>query len=335
MCCTNLSDFVANLHALNGNCSTSGNHTSKLGYLNHPVTSIIYIVTAVLCILLSLVTHFKYNSVTVLNLRVRSNVISNVAWIAYLVVLVLRSTLGAVIYGITQANDRNHQVRLTVYFIADGVLKSLEILCLSLALYHQWRYRSAGFIQQEINSFNSGEYSVSGSEYGVLIARQLMSYKAAALFVTQFILAMLFLTLLEALHVKEKTLEPLYWTYMGLLWTQSITAIVWVILIATNKNEDGPTLVTKLLLVVGVVITLPGDIPSFVWSSCITSHKCIPWYYLTYYDLALFLSIPSVIIFFLVLRTEFLRLDQEAQYSVLGGEVDSLFSIHSQSTEHS
>ncbi|KAJ7391129.1 hypothetical protein OS493_020154 [Desmophyllum pertusum] len=135
--------------------------------------------------------------------------------------------------------------------------------------------------------------------------------------------------------LKRKLLKPLYWTYMGLLWTQSITAIVWVILIATNKNEDGPTLVTKLLLVVGVVITLPGDIPSFVWSSCITSHKCIPWYYLTYYDFALFLSIPSVIIFFLVLRTEFLRLDQEAQYSVLGGEVDSLFSIHSQSTEHS
>ncbi|KAJ7391128.1 hypothetical protein OS493_020153 [Desmophyllum pertusum] len=167
--------------------STSGNHTSKLGDLNHqqvinPVTSIIYIVTAVLCILLSLVTHFKYNSVTVLNLRVRSNVISNVAWIAYLVVLVLRSTLGAVIYGITQANDRNHQVRTDSLF------------------YSRWCFEVfGGFIQQEINSFNSGEYSASGSEYGVLIARQLMSYKAAALFVTQFILAMLFLTLLEAL----------------------------------------------------------------------------------------------------------------------------------------
>lgn len=31
---------------------------------------------------------------------------------------------------------------------------------------------------------------------------------------------------------------------------------------------------------------------------------------MTCYDIALFLSIPSVIIFFLVLRTEFLRLDQ-------------------------
>ncbi|KAJ7391150.1 hypothetical protein OS493_020180 [Desmophyllum pertusum] len=178
--------FRGYLHALNGNCSTSGNHTSKLGYLNHPVTSIIYIVTAVLCILLSLVTHFKYNSVTVLNLRVRSNVISNVAWIAYLVVLVLRSTLGAVIYGITQANDH-------------GVLKSLEILCLSLALYHQWRYRSAGFIQQEINSFNSGEYSVSGSEYGRLNSKATDELQSCSFVCDTIHLGNVFLTLLEAL----------------------------------------------------------------------------------------------------------------------------------------
>ncbi|KAL9980494.1 hypothetical protein ACROYT_G009094 [Oculina patagonica] len=329
MCCTNSSNFVADLHGLNGNCS--GKDTAvKLGELHHPVTSIIYITIAAVCILSSLVTHFKYNSVTVLNLKVRSNVISNVAWIAYFTVLFVRSVVGAVIYGITSKND-NQPTKLMVYFIADGALKSLEVLCLSWALHHQWKYRSAGFIQQEINSFNSGEDSVLGSDL-VIATRKFMNYKAGILFVTQFLLAILFLILLEAL---QKTLEALYWTFIGLLWTQCITTVVWVILIATNRNEEGPTLMTKILLVVGVVIILPGDIPSFVWSFCILSCKCIPWAFLTVFDFALFLSIPSVIIFFLVLRTEFLRLDQEAQYSVLGGEVDSLFSVHSQSTERS
>lgn len=39
----------------------SGNDTFKLGKLHHPVTSIIYVTTAFLCILLGLATHFKYN----------------------------------------------------------------------------------------------------------------------------------------------------------------------------------------------------------------------------------------------------------------------------------
>lgn len=331
MCCTNLTNFVADLHSLNGNCSK---HTHKLDNLNHPVTSIIYVTTAFLCILLSLVTHFKYNSVRVLNLTVRSHVISNTAWIVYLAVLFLRSALGAVIYGMTPAQEEDKPLKLMVYFIADGALKSLEVLCLLWALHHQWKYRSSGFFQQEINSFNSGEYSLTGSDHGIRPNR-LFKSKSGALFVIQFLFAMLFLILLETLFYRNERsegLKALYWTYLGMVWIQCITTIVWVISIAKNRHEEGPTLITKILLVVAVIILLPGDIPSFVWSFCIQC-KCHPWSFLTWYDIALFLSIPSVIIFFLVLRTEFLRLDQEAQYSVVRGEVDSLFSVHSQSTD--
>ena len=41
--------------------SGSRDHTVKLYSLNHPVTSIIYVTIASLCILLGLLTHFKYN----------------------------------------------------------------------------------------------------------------------------------------------------------------------------------------------------------------------------------------------------------------------------------
>lgn len=318
---------LSDIHALNGNCTSNGT-LHHLGKLEHPITSFIYIVTAILCILFSIVTHLKYNRVTVLNLTVQSNVISNNAWIAYFIVVFVRSTLGAGIYGATSANENEQAVRLNVYFIADGVLKSLEIFCLLCALNHQWKYRSAGFLQQEIRSLNLGQDSESdsGSQYRLIV--KVSRYKATTLFVAQFLLVILFLILLEALNVHARQVEALYWTYMALFWTQASLTIIWVISIVTNENEDGPTLVTKFFLAAGVFITLPGDIPSFVWSSCMKCN-CEPWPFLTSYDFALFLLIPAVIIFFLVLRKEYLRLDQEAQYSVLGDEVDSLFSVHS------
>jgi len=242
--------------------------------------------------------------------------------------------VGSVIYAIT-AKESSHPKRLTVYFIADGALKSLEVLCLTWALNHQWVYRSEGFMQQEINSFNADEFSASGSEHGVVsvATRTIKNNKAGVLFVGQFILAMLFMILLEEPnHVNKKEPGLFYWIYIALFWTQCISAVVLVILIAKNKNDDGPTFVVKLLFVVGVVFTLPGDIPSVIWSSCMNC-KFKPC--LTCFDFALFFSIPAAVIFFVVSRAEFLRLDQEAQYSVLGGEVDSLFSVHSQTIAES
>ena len=49
-------------------------------------------------------------------------------------------------------------------------------------------------------------------------------------------------------HRKERTegLEALYWTYLGMVWIQCITTVVWVISIAKNRHEDGPTLMTKV-----------------------------------------------------------------------------------------
>ncbi|XP_073257256.1 uncharacterized protein [Porites lutea] len=298
----------------------------------HPTTSSIYITTAALCLLLSTVTQFKYNSVKVLNVTVRSKVISNIPWITYFIVLFMRSVVGAVIYAITPPNDSSHyKSQLTAYFMADGFLKSLEVLCLLWALNHQRIYRSGGFMQQEVNSLNSEDLSSSSQHGGFSAAtRTLKNSKTEAVFMAQFIFAILFMILLEELKEVNKDKPGLfYWIYMFFFWSQCISTVVLAVLIAAKRNEDGPTFVVKLLVIAGVVFTLPGDIPSFIWSTCL-SCSCSPKYFLTAYDIALFLSIPSIIIFFVVLRTEFLRLDQETQYRVIGGEVDSLFSVHSE-----
>ena len=45
---------------------------------------------------------------------------------------------------------------------------------------------------------------------------------------------------------KPEGLEALYWTYLGMVWIQCITTVVWVISIAKNRHEEGPTLMTKV-----------------------------------------------------------------------------------------
>lgn len=326
---------LTSLHVLNGNCNGSnysGTYYSGTPY--HPVTFSIYIVTAVLCVLFSAVAFLKYNSVTVLNVTVRSNVISNNAWIAYFIVMFIRSVVGA---GIYSSATQHFRVGLQVYFIADGVLKSFEVFCLLCALNHQWQFRSSGFLMQEIRSLNSGGHSTTSSETGSRtgITTMFSSKKVIILFTVQVLLVILFLTLLEACMCSY--LRQLFWTYMALFWTQALLTIIWVILIFWYDDEEGPTLMTKIFLAGGVFITLPADIPSIVWSSCIDDiHRiCEPWKYFTSYDLALFLLIPALIIFFLVLRKEYLRLDQEAKYSMLGAEVDSLFSEYSHNSQQS
>lgn len=44
----------------------------------------------------------------------------------------------------------------------------------------------------------------------------------------------------------SECLKALYWTYLGMFWIQCTTTIVWVILIAKNRYEEGPTLMTKV-----------------------------------------------------------------------------------------
>lgn len=45
----------------------------------------------------------------------------------------------------------------------------------------------------------------------------------------------------------------IYWTYLGLYWIQCISSVVLAILIAANKNEDGPTFLVKVRIHENVV----------------------------------------------------------------------------------
>ena len=52
--------------------------------------------------------------------------------------------------------------------------------------------------------------------------------------------------LLYRRNENSEGLKALYWTYLGMFWIQCTTTIVWVILIAKNRYEEGPTPMTKV-----------------------------------------------------------------------------------------
>ena len=47
-------------------------------------------------------------------------------------------------------------------------------------------------------------------------------------------------------EVKKEKLGTFYWIYMFFFWTQCISTVVLAVLIAANRNEDGPTFVVKV-----------------------------------------------------------------------------------------
>lgn len=322
MYCFSTSNIVYNLHFLNGTCNSSDTifrHQTETESLT------LHIVLALLCLLLSLITHLRYNSICVLNVTLRSSIISNGLWMIYFTILSLRSVVGAVMYvpDPTCKNPAASRHQLTAcLIIADAALRPLEVLCLCRALQHQFLFRSQGILQQEIHIYNSQEDSFSGTEPGSSMSERTEKNDSGALLLAQFILAVVFIILLLAL-TPEVTVG-IYWIYLCLYWIQCITSVILAILIVTNKNEDGPTFLVKLSFLVGVFFSLPGDVPSFIWSCISYSHASIG------YCFALAFSFLSVLFLFIALRAEFLRLKQEAQYHAIGGEVDSLFSVHSE-----
>lgn len=322
MYCFRTSNIVYNLHFLNGTCNSSD---TIFRHQTVPLT--LHIVLALLCLLLSLITHLRYNSICVLNVTLRSSIISNGLWMIYFTILSLRSVVGAVMY-VRDPSCKNpaasHQLTACL-IIADAALRPLEVLCLCRALQHQFLFRSQGILQQEILLYNSQEDSFSGTEPGSSMSEAAVrtdKNDSGALLLAQFILAVVFIILLLALT--QDVTVGIYWIYLCLYWIQCITSVVLAILIATNKNEDGPTFLVKLSFLVGVFFSLPGDVPSFIWSCISYSHAS------TGYCFALAFSFLSVLFLFIALRAEFLRLKQEAQYHAIEGEVESLFSVHSE-----
>ncbi|XP_020902890.1 uncharacterized protein LOC110241375 [Exaiptasia diaphana] len=220
-------------------------------------------------------------------------------------------------------NHHDHVIIPKVLFPTENFFRLLEILFLTLTLEHQRKHRSKGFIQDVMENFNQHSYENTNTLNCRYICNKLFC-STYSVFIGQALIGFGFLAATFVFVLREKPDESkltaaLYWTYNGCLWTMSISCVVltFIILCTSTIHEtyqnQGPSIKTKVLLAVGIGLSLPGNIPVFIWQSCIfKATQAVAGYYVV-----LPLMFAAVCLFMAVLIQEFNRLKEEAQWSAI------------------
>lgn len=283
---------------LNQNC------TKRISSIHNPVTSSLFLLETLLCAFLSLVIYWKYNSINILNLKIRIAAISNTWWIIYFVLAGLRSLLNCIRYSLGSS--------LEGFFLADWMLGTVEVLILCFGLNYQRKYRSSAQINDEIDKYSQSEtrnkrYSLRQGVFRTIASSgSILSLQALVTLVTAVMFA---LTQKNSNHIRW------FWIYFGFSASFHLTALFLALVIFCKRVADGPTIMMKVLLVSAVLMLMPGDVPMWIWQECIKFH-CMS-NLVTLFDVWVLLKIASSLFIFLAVRFEFLRLQQECQWAML------------------
>ncbi|EDO47449.1 predicted protein [Nematostella vectensis] len=284
--------------------------------LHHAATVTVLILISAIAFTCAVITCFKYNSITVLNVTVHPAAVSNVMWIIYFVLVFLRSVVGAVLYATVDQEK--------VLFITDAALKVFEVLSLSFALNYQRRHRSGGYFQDELMRFNTS-VSSTNSYQSIKSGIRMMLFLPCELFWTkdiifvfQCLLSVVFFAVMEIYLSYCKEALIFYCLHLGFYWSLCLSSFVLVIIIAAQRqpfDDEGVSPTTKVLFITGVLCTLISDMPTYIWQNCIFHDKkfCLKvashWWF-TPYNLSLLGTVLSLVIFQVAVRNEYRRLNE-------------------------
>ncbi|XP_031549739.1 uncharacterized protein LOC116301359 isoform X1 [Actinia tenebrosa] len=261
-----------------------------------------------ICTISLILTCWKFNSITVLNIRVRPTAISNILWIFYFSILGIRSMILGIAYIDNGHILEENTVIPKILFPTENVFKILEVLFLSWALEYQRKHRSRGFIQDELEQFND---RTDESSKSFRLSKKVLK-TTYNIFTAQAVLCLASLAVFLLENKKDK-IEYLYWTFHGCVWSLCISCIVLMFVIVLHRTiDEGPSILTKVFLFFGVVLTLPADIPLFIWKQCMFQGLLLPGP--VCYITAQALLIIAVVVFMAVLMREFHRLKEVWKY---------------------
>jgi len=93
--------------------------------------------------------------------------------------------------------------------------------------------------------------------------------------------------------------------------------VVFVILIALDNSArpDGPTMMAKAYLLLGVLLSLTNDMPVHIWADLLPG-GCVFWL-ASWIDLLHLLYLPALLCFFLFIRSEYLRNMEECIWTTV------------------
>lgn len=286
---------------------------SSWHFVDYPSVTFTYAAIAAAALVFALVAGIKYNSVKVFNRSIRTENISNTLWILFYIFISLRATVNTLRYALADGSEET----LDNYLIYSGlVIHGLTGFCLTLALNHQHKFRST--------SPNAQPGPVGGkagpndpdpllSKYGWLkksVGWSELLYCALFLLYLAFVLVMI---------IRRDEDDEWIWVavFLSVFGLQRVPVIVLVFLIALGKRDtpDGPTAWAKAYLVVGVFFSLTNDMPVHIWAEILPS-DCT-FVFASWVDLIHVFYLPTLVCFFLFIRSEYLRNMEECIWTTV------------------
>jgi hypothetical protein len=114
-------------------------------YLPYPSVVVTFFVEMCVCLVLSAVIRFRFNSVQMFNQQIKTAQISNTSWALYFLGISLSDLFAIVQYSIAgSTTDQWNAALLGLGFGLRGVVN----LLLTYSLHHQWKYRCGNTIEE-------------------------------------------------------------------------------------------------------------------------------------------------------------------------------------------
>jgi len=281
-------------------------------FIDYPSVTFTYAIIATAGLLFALVAGIKYNSVKVFNRSIRTENISNTLWILFYIFIAFRGIINTLRYALADES----QETLDNYLVYSSlIIHGLTGFCLTLALNHQYKYRSTTPNTQPTTPSTVGVNDPDPllSKYGWL--KKSIGW-AELLY---FVLFLLYLAFVFVMIVRRDNSDEWIWiaTALSLFGLQRVPVVVLVLLIAFGRVAvpDGPTTFAKFCLAAGVLFSLTNDMPIHVWAE-VLPNNCVFWI-ASWVDLLHLLYLISLACFFLFIRSEYLRNMEECIWTTV------------------
>ncbi|XP_046839316.1 uncharacterized protein LOC124433567 [Xenia sp. Carnegie-2017] len=254
-----------------------------------------------LCILFAVLGYFRYSWVRVLHYSICMSATSNLPWVAFFTLTAISSTMNGLLFFLKK-NEHHYGIVIT-----GCILNLCSILFLAFAVNYQWKHREEAY-DDLTNSLRTSETTpILYDESRLISLMKHSKIDAIPLFI--FVLSCGFFI---AAWIKKR--NNFFWLALSFKWCLQIVVFVSVLIIHCKTTVQGPTVVVKCALLAGVLFNSISYIPSYIWLKCIFKYDDIVTG--VFYDALVGLIISSHIVFFFVMRAEFLRLKDVARWHV-------------------
>ncbi|XP_065910576.1 uncharacterized protein [Dysidea avara] len=243
-------------------------------------------------------------------------------WIVFFVLQILKSLSLIIFIGITMGSKYQHTDGTNqIGFVLVNIIQLVILMVYSLALNHEWHYRSPEYINPQTAQRNNS-------------LRHLL-WRPATIFIGQALITLALLVAVEIIFISKTNGPPIWLVYLWLIAMLIQRATVCVLgVLVCFQHSNVPSNIAKVLLILGLLFSIGDDLPNSLLSTgkfCThedTDESC----YLngiTLYDIFQTLGILGLTFLFLFVRDQYKRVEEECKHHLLW-DLERLLDVNAQ-----